>query len=169
MFLWTLALAALAAWFVERRSWTELGMVTPHRWRIFGTMGLLLCVAILCAPPIIAIERARRSNKRIRFPKDVARGASYTGGALVWWIPSRYPPASAKRSCLEVTSSPRPGQSGRESLGWGASPQTGATRDDSLLACGRGGRRSQHCQIGPGSRARNCCGADGYCTRIARL
>ena len=33
--------AGVALWIVERRSWTELRLVTPQGWRILGTIGLL--------------------------------------------------------------------------------------------------------------------------------
>jgi membrane protease YdiL (CAAX protease family) len=71
---------------VERRSWTELRLVAPHGWRILGTIGLLLAVAIFYARPVATIARARRSNKRIKFPKNVARRAPHTRAELAWWM-----------------------------------------------------------------------------------
>lgn len=86
VFLWTLAIAGVALWMLERRSWTELGFVAPHGWRILGTIGLLLAVAIFYARPVAAIARARRSNKRVKFPKDVARRAPHSRRELAWWM-----------------------------------------------------------------------------------
>lgn len=86
VFLWTLVVAGVALWMLERRSWTELRLVAPHGWRILGTIGLLLAVAIFYARPVAAIARARRSNKRIKFPKNVARRAPHTRAELAWWM-----------------------------------------------------------------------------------
>jgi membrane protease YdiL (CAAX protease family) len=86
VFLWTLVAVGVALWTLERRSWTELGLVTPHGWRIVGTIGLLLVVAIHYARPVAAIARARRSNKRIKLPKEAARRAPHTRAELAWWM-----------------------------------------------------------------------------------
>lgn len=86
LLLWTLAAAGLALWMLKRRSWTELRLVAPHGWRILGTIGLLLAVAIFYARPVAAIARARRSNKRVKFPKNVARRAPHTRAELTWWM-----------------------------------------------------------------------------------
>src|SRR5689334_20122865 len=86
VFLWTLVAAGMAVWMLERRSWTELRLVAPHGWRILGTIGLLLAVVILYARRVAAIARVKRSNKRIKFPKNVARRAPHTRAELAWWI-----------------------------------------------------------------------------------
>lgn len=83
--LWTLVAAGVALWMLERRSWAELRIVAPHGWRILGTIGLLLAVAIFYARSFATITRARRSNKRIKLPKDAARRAPHTRGELAWW------------------------------------------------------------------------------------
>jgi membrane protease YdiL (CAAX protease family) len=84
--LWTLAAGGLALWMVERRSWTELRLVAPHGWRLLGTIGLLLAVAVFYARPVATIARARRSNKRIKFPENAARRAPHTRAELAWWM-----------------------------------------------------------------------------------
>jgi len=84
--LWTLVAAGVALWMLERRSWTELRIVAPHGWRIVGMIGLLLAVAIFYARSFAKITRARRSNKRIKFPTNVARRAPHTRTELAWWI-----------------------------------------------------------------------------------
>jgi len=84
--LWTLVAAGVALWMLERRSWTELRIVTPHGWRILGTIGLLLTVAIFYARSIVTITRARRANKRIKLAGDAARRAPYTRPELAWWL-----------------------------------------------------------------------------------
>ena len=86
VFLWTLVAVGVALWMLERRSWTELRLVAPHGWRILGTIGLLLAVVLFYARPVAAIARARRSNKRIKFPKNVARRAPHTRAELAWWM-----------------------------------------------------------------------------------
>ena len=84
--LWTLVAAGVALWLLERRSWTELRLVAPHGWQILGTIGLLLAVVIFYARPVAAIARARRSNKRIKLPKNVVRRAPHTRAELAWWM-----------------------------------------------------------------------------------
>jgi len=84
--LWTLVAAGVVVWVLERRSWTDLRLVAPHGWRILGTIGLLLAVVLFYARPVAAIARARRSNKRIKFPKNVARRAPHTRAELAWWM-----------------------------------------------------------------------------------
>lgn len=86
VFLWALAAPGVALWILDRRSWTALRLVAPHGWRIPGTIGLLLAVAIFYARPFATIRRARRSNKRIKFPKDAARRAPHTRAELAWWM-----------------------------------------------------------------------------------
>lgn len=84
--LWALVAAGVALWMFERRSWTELRLVAPHGWRILGTIGLLLAVVIFYSRPVVAVARAKRSNKRIKFPKNVAKRAPQTRAELAWWI-----------------------------------------------------------------------------------
>ena len=86
IFLWTLVAAGVALWMLEQRSFTQLRLVAPHGWRLLGTIGLLLAVAIFYVRPIATILRARRSNKRIKFPKDAARRAPHTRAELAWWM-----------------------------------------------------------------------------------
>jgi membrane protease YdiL (CAAX protease family) len=84
--LWTLVAAGLALWVLEQRSWTALRLVAPHGWRMLGTIGLLLAVAIFYAQRGAAITRARRSNKRIKLPENAARRAPHTRTELAWWM-----------------------------------------------------------------------------------
>jgi membrane protease YdiL (CAAX protease family) len=86
VFLWTLVAAGVALWMLERRSWTELRLVAAHGWRIPGTIVLLLAVAIFYARTVATIARARRSNKRIKLPKNVAKRAPHTRAELAWWL-----------------------------------------------------------------------------------
>jgi uncharacterized protein len=86
VFLWTLVLAGVALWMVERRSWTALGFVTPHGWRIPATIGLLLAVVIFYARTAAKIGRAKRANRRIKLPRDAARRAPHTRAELAWWM-----------------------------------------------------------------------------------
>jgi len=84
--LWTLVVAGIALWIVERRSWTELRLVAPHGWRLLGTIGVLVAVALFYARSVATIRRARRSNRRIKFPEHVARRAPHTRVELAWWL-----------------------------------------------------------------------------------
>ena len=84
--LWAMFAGCLAVWMFERRGWGELRLVAPHGWRIPGTIGLLLLVGLYYAPTIQKIRRAQRSNKRIRFPEEVARRSPHTRVELAWWL-----------------------------------------------------------------------------------
>lgn len=84
--LWTLVAAGVALWILERRSWAELRLVAPHGWRVVGTIGLLAAVAIFYGRSISTVRRARRSNRRIKFPENVARRAPHTRSELAWWL-----------------------------------------------------------------------------------
>jgi membrane protease YdiL (CAAX protease family) len=86
VFLWTLVAPGVALWMLERRSWAELRLVAPQGWRILGTLGLVLAVAIFYGRTVAAIARARRSNKRIKIARDAARRAPHTRGELAWWM-----------------------------------------------------------------------------------
>jgi len=84
--LWTLVGCGLALWIVERRSWAELRLVAPHGWRILGTIGLLLAVAIFYARPVAKIRRARRLKKQIKFANNAVKRAPHTRVELAWWM-----------------------------------------------------------------------------------
>ena len=84
--LWTLVAAGVALWILERRSWAELRLVAPHGWRVVGTVGLLAAVTIFYGRSVATIRRARRSNRRIRFPKNVARRAPHSRVELASWL-----------------------------------------------------------------------------------
>jgi membrane protease YdiL (CAAX protease family) len=86
LFLWTLAGAGVAIWIVERRSWAALRFVAPHGWRAFATIFLLLAVVVFYIQPVTKIARARRSNKRIKFPNDAARRSPHSRLDLAWWM-----------------------------------------------------------------------------------
>lgn len=86
VFLWTLVAAGVALWVLEQRSWAALRLVAPLGWRIVGTIGLLLAVAVFYARSIAMITRARRSNKRIKFPKNAEIRVPHTGAELAWWM-----------------------------------------------------------------------------------
>lgn len=86
LFLWTLAAAGAAAWLIERRSWAALRFGVPHGWRAFATVILLLAVVAFYARPVARITRARRSNRRIKFPSDVARRSPHSRTDLAWWM-----------------------------------------------------------------------------------
>jgi membrane protease YdiL (CAAX protease family) len=84
--LWTLVAAGVALWIFERRSWAELRLVAPHGWRVVGTIGLLVAVATFYGRSVATIKRARRSNRRIKLPKNVARRAPHSHVELAWWL-----------------------------------------------------------------------------------
>jgi membrane protease YdiL (CAAX protease family) len=86
VFLWGLVAPGVALWMLDRRSWTMVKLVAPHGWSILGTIGLLLAVVIFYARPVAVIARARRANKRIKFPKGAARRAPHTRAEFAWWM-----------------------------------------------------------------------------------
>lgn len=83
--LWTLVAGGVVLWILERRGWTELRIVMPHGWRLLGTIGLLLAVAVVYARNGAKIVRARRS-KRIKMARDVERRAPHTRAELALFM-----------------------------------------------------------------------------------
>ena len=86
VFMWTLVAAGVALWVLERRSWAALRLVAPLGWRIVGTVGLLLAVAVFYARSVAMITRARRANKRIKLPENAAIRVPHTRAELAWWM-----------------------------------------------------------------------------------
>src|SRR5207245_1838681 len=46
LLLWTLVAAGVALWVLEGRAWGALRLVSPHGWRLWVGVGLLLALAI---------------------------------------------------------------------------------------------------------------------------
>jgi membrane protease YdiL (CAAX protease family) len=84
--LWTLLAGAVVLWMFERRDWTELRLVVPRGWRILATIGLLAVIAMFYARTMAKIARAKRSGRRIKFPKQAERRVPHTRAELAWFV-----------------------------------------------------------------------------------
>ena len=82
--LWTLVAAGIALWLFEARSWGALRLVTPHGWWLWGSIGLVLTLAISSARTAVRIAR---SKKRIKMGiPHVEKLSPHTRSELVWWV-----------------------------------------------------------------------------------
>jgi len=84
--LWTLVAAGVALWLFEARAWGSLRLITPHGWRLWGAIGLVLMLVITYARTAVRIARSKRP-KRIKFGNpSVEKLAPHTRSELGWWI-----------------------------------------------------------------------------------
>jgi membrane protease YdiL (CAAX protease family) len=84
--LWSLVAAGVALWLFEARTWESLRLVTPHGWRLWGAVGLVLMLVITYARTVVRIARSKRP-KRIKMGNpDVEKLAPHTRSELGWWL-----------------------------------------------------------------------------------
>jgi membrane protease YdiL (CAAX protease family) len=84
--LWTLVAVGVALWLFEARPWPTLKFVIPQGWRFWGSIGLVLVLAITQARTIIRIARSKRL-KRIKMGNPHAEKISpHTRSEVPWWI-----------------------------------------------------------------------------------
>src|SRR5262249_26530998 len=84
--LWTLVLVGIALWLVEARPWATLRFVIPQGWRLWGSIGLALGMAIPPARTIIRIARSKRS-KRIKMGNPhVEKRSPHTRSEMGLWM-----------------------------------------------------------------------------------
>src|SRR6266849_3706882 len=58
--LWILVAAGVALWLFEARAWESLRLMTPHGWRLWGAIGLVLMLVITYARTVVRIARSKR-------------------------------------------------------------------------------------------------------------
>jgi membrane protease YdiL (CAAX protease family) len=84
--LWTLVAAGVAVWLIEGRAWGALRLISPHGWRLWGAIGLVLALAMTQGRTVLRIARSKRS-KRIRLGNpDVEKYSPHTRSELGWWM-----------------------------------------------------------------------------------
>ncbi|HSY48354.1 MAG TPA: CPBP family intramembrane glutamic endopeptidase [Thermoanaerobaculia bacterium] len=84
--LWTLVAAGVVVWLIEGRAWGALRLISPHGWRLWGAMGLVLALAVTQGRTVLRIARSKRS-KRIKLGNPhVERIAPHTRSELGWWM-----------------------------------------------------------------------------------
>lgn len=84
--LWTLVAAGVAVWLIEARPWGALRLIAPHGWRLWGTIGLVLVVAMANGRTVLRIARSKR-QKRIKVGNPHAeKYAPHTRSELAWWV-----------------------------------------------------------------------------------
>ena len=82
--LWALVAAGFAVWLIEARAWGSLRLITPHGWRLWGAIGLVLAFAMIYGRRVLRIAR---SKKRIKMGNPhVEKLSPHTRSELVWWV-----------------------------------------------------------------------------------
>lgn len=84
--LWTLVAAGVALWLFEARAWGALRIITPHGWRLWGAIGLVLALAITYARTVVRIARSKRPRRVKVGNAHVERLAPQTRSELGWWV-----------------------------------------------------------------------------------
>lgn len=78
--LWTLVAAGVALWLFEARTWGSLRLVSPHGWRLWGSIGLVLMLVITNARSAVRIARSTRRSAMLNILKlaqqELARAES---------------------------------------------------------------------------------------------
>jgi membrane protease YdiL (CAAX protease family) len=84
--LWTLVAAGIAVWLIEARAWGALRLISPHGWRLWGAIGLVLALAMTYGRTVLRIARSKRP-KRIKLGNPHAEKYSpHTRSELGWWM-----------------------------------------------------------------------------------
>lgn len=84
--LWTLVAAGVAVWLIEARAWGSLRLITPHGWRLWGAIGLVLVLAMTYGRTALRIARSKR-RKRISMGNPHAEKlVPHTRSELGWWV-----------------------------------------------------------------------------------
>lgn len=84
--LWTLVAAGVAVWLIEARSWGALRLISPHGWRLWGAIGLVLALAMTYGRTVLKIARSKRT-KRIKLGNpDAEKYSPHTRSELGWWM-----------------------------------------------------------------------------------
>jgi hypothetical protein len=84
--LWTLAAAGLALWLFEARAWALLRFTTPHGWRLWAAIGVVLAFAAVSARPAVRIARSKRPRRVKIANPNVERLVPHTGSELSHWV-----------------------------------------------------------------------------------
>jgi len=84
--LWTLVAAGVALWLFEARAWESLWFITPHGWRLWVAIGLVLALAVAYARPAVRIARSKRPKRFKLGNPHVERLAPHTRSELCWWV-----------------------------------------------------------------------------------
>jgi uncharacterized protein len=84
--LWTLVAAGVAVWLIEARAWGALRLISPHGWRLWGAIGLVLALAMTQGRTVLRIARSKRP-KRIKLGNPhVEKLSPHTRSELGWWM-----------------------------------------------------------------------------------
>jgi uncharacterized protein len=84
--LWTLVAAGVVVWLIEARAWGSLRLITPHGWRLWSAIGLVLALAMTYGRTVLKIARSKRP-KRIKLGNPhVEKYSPHTRSELGWWV-----------------------------------------------------------------------------------
>jgi membrane protease YdiL (CAAX protease family) len=84
--LWTLVAAGVALWLFEARPFGALRLTTPHGWRLWSAIGLVLALAITYARTVVRIARSTRPRRIKMANAHVERLAPHTRSESWWWV-----------------------------------------------------------------------------------
>ena len=84
--LWTLTAVGIALWVFEARDWAALRLTTLQGWRLWGSIGLVLAVAVACGRGIVKIRRSKRPGRIKIASPHVERLSPRTRSELGWWV-----------------------------------------------------------------------------------
>jgi membrane protease YdiL (CAAX protease family) len=84
--LWTLVAAGVVVWLIEARALGSLRLITPHGWRLWGAIGLVLALAMTYGRTVLRIARSK-GQKRIKLANShVEKLSPHTRSELGWWV-----------------------------------------------------------------------------------
>ena len=84
--LWTLVATGVVLWLFKARTWEALGLTFPHGWRLWGSIGLMLTLAITTARTALRIARSKRPRRVKMGNRHVEKLSPHTRSELVWWV-----------------------------------------------------------------------------------
>lgn len=84
--LWTLVAAGVVVWLIEARALKSLRLITPHGWRLWGAIGLVLALAMTYGRTVLRIARSKRPTRIKLANPHVEQLAPHTRSELGWWV-----------------------------------------------------------------------------------
>ena len=84
--LWTLTAVGIALWVFEARHWAVLRLYYSSGWRLWGSIGLVLAVAVACGRGVVKILRSKRPGRIKIASPHVEKLSPRTRSELGWWV-----------------------------------------------------------------------------------
>lgn len=83
--LWIMALAGIAIWLNEPRTWGDLRLILPHGWRLWVAISLVAIYIILTARTVNKIINSKKPARYKMGNSEVERIVPHTRQEFVWW------------------------------------------------------------------------------------